>query len=148
MGPGRQKAGGSRQNVEDGGWETEKSDSSLENCNTLPQRRYNVICGRVFMASRPAMQAKVSAKGWVVIPAKLRRRFGLKPGATVEFKATDQDILVTPDAADPVETLYGKLAGKTSLTKALLEERARERTRRDVSPTTGEFSLPIPPVAA
>ena len=83
------------------------------------------------MESRPAKQARVSAKGWVVIPAKLRRRFGLKPGATVDFKATDQGILVTPAAADPVETIYGKLAGKTSLTKGLLEERARELNREE-----------------
>jgi AbrB family looped-hinge helix DNA binding protein len=117
--------------VEDGGWETEKFDLSLENRNTLPRRRYNVFFGRVFMESRPAMQARVSAKGWVVIPAKLRRRFGLKPGATVEFEATDQGILVTPGAADPVDTLYGKLAGKTSLTKDLLEERARELKREE-----------------
>jgi AbrB family looped-hinge helix DNA binding protein len=77
------------------------------------------------------MQAKVSAKGWVVIPAKLRRRFDLKPGATVGFKATDQGILITPGATDPVETLYGKLAGKVSLTKALLKERARELKREE-----------------
>jgi hypothetical protein len=49
----------------------------------------------------------------------------------VDFKATDQGILVTPAAADPVETLYGKLAGKTSLTKGLLEERARELKREE-----------------
>jgi AbrB family looped-hinge helix DNA binding protein len=83
------------------------------------------------MGTHPVLQAKVSAKGWVVIPAKLRRRFGLKPGATVEFKTTDQGILITPGAADPVETLYGKLAGKASLTKALLKERARELKREE-----------------
>jgi AbrB family looped-hinge helix DNA binding protein len=32
------------------------------------------------------MKAKVSLKGWVVIPAALRRRYRLKPGTVVEFR--------------------------------------------------------------
>jgi len=31
------------------------------------------------------MKAKVSAKGWVVIPAVLRKRFGIKPATPGTF---------------------------------------------------------------
>jgi len=76
------------------------------------------------MGSSNRMTAKVSAKGWVVIPAVLRKRFGIKPGTSVEFQETPDGIVLIPRAKDPVDELYGKLAGKTSLTDALLKERA------------------------
>ena len=78
-----------------------------------------------------AMQAKVSTKGWVVIPAVLRRRYGLKPGMLVEFQEAGDRIVIVPRMSDPIEELYGKLAGKTSLTKALLENRAEELEREE-----------------
>ncbi len=89
------------------------------------------------MESRQTLQAKVSAKGWVVIPARLRRRFGLRPGTKVEFQATDRGVLVTSGLLDPVEELYGKLAGKKSLTRVLLEERAAELKREEANIRTG-----------
>ena len=78
------------------------------------------------MKSSDIMKAKVSAKGWIVIPAALRKRFCLKPGDMVEFQAKDDRITLIPEIVDPVEALYGKLAGKTSLTEALLKDRAEE----------------------
>lgn len=78
------------------------------------------------MKSSDIMKAKVSAKGWIVIPAPLRKRFCLKPGDMVELQAKDDTITLIPEAADPVEALYGKLAGETSLTKELLKDRAEE----------------------
>ncbi|RLA94660.1 MAG: AbrB/MazE/SpoVT family DNA-binding domain-containing protein [Deltaproteobacteria bacterium] len=71
------------------------------------------------------MMAKVSKKGWVVIPAPLRRRLGLKPGTIVEFREEEGKIIMLPQAEDPVEGLYGKLAGM-NLTDALLEMRGEE----------------------
>jgi len=71
------------------------------------------------------MMAKVSKKGWVVIPAPLRRRLGLKPGTIVEFREEEGKIIMLPQAEDPVEGLYGKLAGM-NLTDALLEMRCEE----------------------
>ena len=77
------------------------------------------------------MKAKVSAKGWVVIPAALRKRHGLKPGVWVEFRDLDGRIVIIPRVKDVIETLYGKFAAETSLTKALLEDRAKELERED-----------------
>ena len=72
------------------------------------------------------MKARVSAKGWIVIPAALRKRFCLKPCDMVELQAGKDRITLIPEIVDSVEALYGKLAGKTSLTEALLENRAEE----------------------
>jgi len=83
------------------------------------------------MESPKLMKAKVSAKGWVVIPSVLRRRFGLKPGSSVEFQEEDEHIVLNPLTSDPVEELYGKLAGGISLKKALSEERAKELKREE-----------------
>jgi len=71
----------------------------------------------------------VSSKGWVVIPSPLRRKIGLKPGMKMTVTETDGKIVLTPQAGDPVDRCYGKLAGGESLTEALLEERKKERRR-------------------
>ena len=89
------------------------------------------------MGSPNATTAKVSAKGWVVIPAALRKRHGLKPGDLVEFRDVDGRIVMIPRTEDVIETLYGKLAEKTSLTKALLEERAKELAHEENDLRTG-----------
>ena len=71
----------------------------------------------------------VSSKGWVVIPSLLRRKIGLKPGMKMEVTETEGKIVLTPQVGDPVDELYGKLAGGESLTAALLADRAEERDR-------------------
>ena len=76
-------------------------------------------------------RAKVSAKGRVVIPAALRKRFGIKPGASVVFQEAPDGILLVSEIRDPVDALFGKLAGEASLTDALLAERDRERKREE-----------------
>jgi len=89
------------------------------------------------MKSPNIMKAKVSTKGWVVIPAALRRRHGLKPGALVEFRELSGKIVIIPRVTDVIEDLYGKLAGETSLTKALLEDRAKELEREEAKLRAG-----------
>lgn len=89
------------------------------------------------MSSPNAMQSKVSSKGWVVIPAALRRRHRLKPGTVVEFLEEGDKIVMVPKDLDPVEALFGKLAGKVSLTSALLEDRAAELEREETSLRVG-----------
>jgi len=83
------------------------------------------------------MKAKVSAKGWVVIPAVLRKRFGIEPGTLVEFQEKGERIVLIPGTKDPVDEFYGKLAGKISLTDALLKERTKEMRREEARLRTG-----------
>lgn len=77
--------------------------------------------------------AKVSAKGWVVIPKELREKYGLKRGTRVQVVAYDEALALVPLPDDPVGALHGMLEGGPSLTGDLLQERAHERTRLDSS---------------
>jgi AbrB family looped-hinge helix DNA binding protein len=71
----------------------------------------------------------VSPKGWIVIPAELRKKYDLQPGANVVLVDYGGVISIVPAMSNPIEESAGRLKGRRSLTKALLEERARERQR-------------------
>ena len=77
----------------------------------------------------------VSQKGWVVIPAELRRKYGWKAGDRVKFVDYGGIISLVPVMRDPVEEAMGSLKPARgrggSLTKALERERAEERRRED-----------------
>ena len=73
----------------------------------------------------------VSEKGWVVIPAELRRKYGIAPGDEVVFVDYGGVLSILPAMADPIRGARGMLAGGDSLTDVLLEERKRERERED-----------------
>ena len=53
--------------------------------------------------------AKVSTKGQVVIPAELRKRHHLEPGASVHVYEYGELICLAPVVADPVEEAWGTL---------------------------------------
>ncbi|HEY74982.1 MAG TPA: AbrB/MazE/SpoVT family DNA-binding domain-containing protein [Thermoflexia bacterium] len=80
--------------------------------------------------------AKVSAKGWIVIPKELRRKYGLKEGTRVQVVDYGDVLAIVPLPDDPVDALHGMLAGGPSLTADLLAERAQERAREE-SPRGG-----------
>jgi AbrB family looped-hinge helix DNA binding protein len=75
--------------------------------------------------------AKVSAKGWIVIPAALRRRYNIMPGQEIRIVDYGGVLSLVPALRDPICDARGVLAGKGSLTQALLEERDRETARED-----------------
>ena len=69
----------------------------------------------------------VTTKGQLVIPARLRRRFGIKKGTMVTFTEDDGRIIVQPVTREFIRGLRGSLKGEPSVLAALLEERKRER---------------------
>lgn len=75
--------------------------------------------------------AKVSAKGWVVIPKDLREKYGLKKGTQVQVIDSGEILALVPLPDDPVEALHGMLEGGPSLTRDLLVERAKERAQEE-----------------
>ena len=75
--------------------------------------------------------AKVSAKGWVVIPKPLREKYGLKKGTQVQVVDYGSVLALMPLPDDPVEVLHGMLAGGPPLTEELLAERAQEQAREE-----------------
>jgi AbrB family looped-hinge helix DNA binding protein len=88
-------------------------------------------------AAKPK-RAKVSAKGWVVIPAPLRKKYGIEPGTTVEIRDANGKIVLLPNVQNPVEEAYGMLAdGGPSLTEELLAERAKDLEREEAKIRAG-----------
>jgi AbrB family looped-hinge helix DNA binding protein len=69
---------------------------------------------------------KTSSKGQIVIPAEIRNRLGIKPGQKVNLTIVDDKAVINPLPQDPIKALRGILKGKPSMTKALLDERAKE----------------------
>ena len=72
---------------------------------------------------------RISTKGQIVLPADLRRRYGLKPGGEVQIVDAEDHLVVVPRADSPVRDLRGLLRGGDSLTAALLATRKTDRER-------------------
>jgi AbrB family looped-hinge helix DNA binding protein len=70
----------------------------------------------------------VTTKGQLVIPARLRRRFGIKKGTRVTFVEDAGRIIVQPVTREFIRGLRGSLQGEPSALAVMLEERKRERT--------------------
>ena len=71
--------------------------------------------------------ATVTTKGQLVIPAKLRRKYGIRQGTEVVFLEEEQRIVLQPLTPEFVRGLRGSLKGDPSALKVLLEDRKRER---------------------
>jgi AbrB family looped-hinge helix DNA binding protein len=69
----------------------------------------------------------VSNKGWVVIPAELRRKYGLKPGTEVRIVDYGGVLAIIPAMREPVRQAAGMLKTGRKITDALLEEHRSER---------------------
>jgi AbrB family looped-hinge helix DNA binding protein len=75
------------------------------------------------------MTVRVSEKGWVVIPADLRKKYKLEPGTAVQVVDYGGVVALVPSLADPVPQAGGILKGRKKLTAALLAEHRKERAR-------------------
>lgn len=69
----------------------------------------------------------VTVKGQVVIPSKLRRKFGIKKGTQVYLYERDGEIVIKPITDEYIRNMAGITGTKGKLLKALMEEKARER---------------------
>ena len=78
------------------------------------------------------MTVTVSQKGWIVIPAELRRKHDLRPGTEVQVVDYGGVLALVPKLADPVHRAAGMLRGPKSLRSALLAEHGAERRSEEV----------------
>ncbi len=70
----------------------------------------------------------VTAKGQVVIPSRLRRKYGIKKGTPVSVYERDGEIVLRPITGEYIRSLQGIARNwRGNLMKALQEEKARER---------------------
>ncbi len=75
------------------------------------------------------MNVKLSQKGWVVIPAAMRAKYGLKPGAALQVVDYGGVLAIVPASKNPVKDGAGMLKGGDLLAQSIVEEHRQERTR-------------------
>ena len=73
----------------------------------------------------------ISNKGWVVIPAELRKKYQLTPGTKVIIVDYGGVLSIVPADKDPIKKGRGLLKNLPDLTDDLLKERTQERERED-----------------
>lgn len=78
--------------------------------------------------------AYMSSKGQVVIPARIRRKYGLKEGTRLNFLVEEGRFVVQPVTKDFIDSFCGifkSKPGEKTAVQELLEDRAAERARED-----------------
>ncbi|NUN97895.1 MAG: AbrB/MazE/SpoVT family DNA-binding domain-containing protein [Candidatus Omnitrophica bacterium] len=73
----------------------------------------------------------ITEKGEVPLPAAVRKRHHLEPGARVVLTERDNDIVLSPDPHQAIDRAYGMLRGPGSATKFLLEQRDKDLKKED-----------------
>ena len=71
-------------------------------------------------------RVKVLAKGQVVIPASMRKKYSIQPGCKIQIFEYGNLIYLVPPAEDPVEQAMGCLPSAPSLSEELLMERRED----------------------
>ena len=74
------------------------------------------------------METYVTVKGQIVIPAPLRKKYGIKNGTKIIVTDIGDAIVLKPVTDQYIRNLQGSLKGKGGL-KILLEERKKDKER-------------------
>jgi len=74
------------------------------------------------------METYATVKGQIVIPAALRRKYGIKNGTKIIVTDIGDAILLKPVTEQYLKNLQGSLKGMGGL-KALVEERRKDKER-------------------
>lgn len=69
----------------------------------------------------------VTVKGQIVVPVKIRRKFGIKKGTKIAFIEQHGKLMIQPLDKGYFESLAGVLATEGKLLKSLLEDKKKER---------------------
>ncbi len=69
---------------------------------------------------------KVLAKGQIVIPVGIRKKYEITPGTTIQVFEYDNLIYLVPPAKDSLKTAMGCLTDRPSLSDELLTERKKD----------------------
>lgn len=75
------------------------------------------------------MTTIMTTKGQIVIPSRIRRHMNIKKGSKFYIEEEGDKIVIKPMNTGYFNNLAGVLQTKGKLTKALIEERAKEREK-------------------
>ena len=70
--------------------------------------------------------SKVTTKGQIVIPKKIRDKYGIHPSTSIRWIERKDGILLVPDLDDPILAARGMLKG-TGVFNAYLMEKDKDR---------------------
>src|SRR2546422_7932405 len=59
--------------------------------------------------------AYITSKGQLVVPARLRRKYGIKPGTRICFVERDHEIVFQPVTKEYIRSVCGMLKSETSI---------------------------------
>lgn len=76
--------------------------------------------------------SKVTTKGQVVIPKRIREKYGIHPATSIRWVEKEEGILMIPDTEDPITAARGMLKG-SGIFKVYLQEKKKE-IAREVNP--------------
>ena len=71
----------------------------------------------------------VTTKGRIVIPSKVRQRLKIKSGTKLYIEEKGTELILKPVTPEYSGRIAGVLSTKGKLSKALLEERAKDKKR-------------------
>ncbi len=71
--------------------------------------------------------AVVTTKGQIVVPARIRRKFGIKKGTKIAFIERDGKLIIQPLDKGYFESMAGILGTNGDMLKSLMEDKKRER---------------------
>lgn len=73
--------------------------------------------------------AKVTSKGQIVLPAKIRSRYRINRGTRISIEERDDELVLKPLTEAYLNKIAGTLKTKGKLAKKLLGERKKEREK-------------------
>jgi AbrB family looped-hinge helix DNA binding protein len=71
--------------------------------------------------------SKVTSKGQLVIPSKLRKKLGIRKGTQVAFIEEGKRLVIQPITPDYVRSLRGSLKGTASALRVILQDHKKDR---------------------
>ena len=77
-----------------------------------------------------SMSSKVTSKGQIVIPKRIREKYGIHTSTKVHWIEKEEGILMVPDNEDPILSARGMLQG-TAILQAYLNEKTQDKQRED-----------------
>ncbi len=72
--------------------------------------------------------SKVTSKGQVVIPKKIRDKYGIQPSTVIYWLEKEDGVFLMPDSDDPIISARGMLKG-SGIMKSYLKEKKAEKKK-------------------